>query len=78
MSTKTVFDELVTSCSADLFRARGIEVRSTTGVEASVEYAATIGFSTDGMRGMIGLGMGPEPLKRLVAEDRQAGPNFNA
>jgi len=78
MSTRTVFDELVTSCATDLFRARGIEVRSTTGLETSVEYAGTIGFSTDGLRGMIGLGMGPETLQRLVAEDRQAGPRYNA
>jgi hypothetical protein len=77
MSTRTVFDELVTSCATELFRGRGIDVRSTTGLEASVEYAGTIGFSTDGMRGMIGLGMGPETLERLVAADREAGPGSN-
>jgi hypothetical protein len=78
MSTRDVFDELVTASATDLFRARGIDVRPASRSEASVEYAATIGFSTDGMRGMIGLGMSPETLHSLVARDGHAGPAFNA
>ena len=77
MSTKPVFDELVVSSASELFAARGIEVRSTEGSLASIEYAATLGFSSDLMRGVIGIGMSPDTMQRLMSEDRHAGPGYN-
>jgi hypothetical protein len=77
MSNKTVFDDLVVSCASELFAARGIEVRSADGSVASIEYAGTLGFSSDLMRGMIGMGMSPDTMQRLMSADRHAGPSCN-
>jgi hypothetical protein len=78
MSNKTVFDQLVTSAASDLFAARGIDVKVVRGSDVSIEYAATIGFAADGMRGMIGLGMSPDTLQRMTAQDQPNGTTYNS
>src|SRR5688572_11128468 len=78
MSAKDVFDQLVASSITELFAARGIQVRSTTQSGASIEYAATLGFSSDRMRGMIGLGMSPDTMRAMMAREHNAGPPGNA
>jgi hypothetical protein len=77
MNTKTVFDQLVVASTTELFQRRGIEVELGTAAAASVEYAGTMGFAADSMRGMIGLGMSPSTLQDLVVNDCQAGPGVN-
>jgi hypothetical protein len=77
MSNKTVFDQLATSAASELFAARGIDVRVVTGADVSIEYAATIGFAADGVRGMIGLGMSPDTLQRMTAQDQPNGTTYN-
>jgi hypothetical protein len=77
MSNKSVFDQLVTSAASELFAARGIDVRVVPGADVSIEYAATIGFASDGMRGMIGLGMSPDTLQLMTGRDQPAGATYN-
>jgi len=77
MSNKTVFDQLVTSAASELFAARGIGVRPAAGADVSIEYAATIGFASDGMRGVIGLGMSPGTLQRMTTQDQPKGTTYN-
>jgi hypothetical protein len=76
MSNKTVFDQLVTSATSELFAARGIDVRIVPGTDVSIEYAATIGFASDGMRGVIGLGMSPGTLQLMTAREQPAGTTY--
>jgi len=78
MSNKSVFDQLVTSAASELFAARGIDVRVVPGADVSIEYAATIGFASHGMRGMIGLGMSPGTLQRMTSRDQPVGTTYNA
>jgi hypothetical protein len=78
MSSKTVFDQLVTSAASELFAARGIDVRIVAGSDVRIEYAATIGFAADGMRGMIGLGMSPDTLQRMSSQDQAPGTTCNS
>jgi hypothetical protein len=69
MDNKGVFDELMKACTCELFLARGVELRVVEHANDDMEYAATIGFSSDTMRGMLGLGMSPDTLERLVARE---------
>jgi CheY-specific phosphatase CheX len=78
MSAKDVFDQIVIASATELFAARGIPVRPAGKMAASIEYAATLGFSSNQMRGMIGLGMSPETMQRVMSQDQQAGPTGNA
>jgi hypothetical protein len=78
MSAKEVFDQAVTASITELFEARGIRIRSTHETTASIEYAATLGFSSDRVRGMIGLGMSPDTMHALMAKDDDALPAGNA
>lgn len=69
MDNKAVFDELIRACASELFQARGVTIRASERTADDVEYAATIGFSSNMMRGMLGLGMNPETLERLVTKE---------
>lgn len=69
MNNKAVFDELVAACASELFEARGIAIRTTSRLDDTMEYAATIGFSSDTLRGMLGLGMNPSTLEQLIARE---------
>src|SRR5688572_5211299 len=70
MGQKQILDGLVTASASELFQSRGIELRTTEMLEPAIEYAAVIGFATDEMRGMLGLGMSPDTLNKLTLEDR--------
>lgn len=72
MNNKAVFDELVNACTSELFQARGVRVRATERLDDGMEYAATIGFSSDTVRGMLGLGMSPVTLERLIKAENLA------
>lgn len=76
--SKAIFDELVIQCTTELFYARGVEVRPGGDLNGSIEYAATIGFSADNVRGMLGLGMEPSTLQGLVVKCDGAGADVNA
>jgi CheY-specific phosphatase CheX len=69
MNNKAVFDELVTAATSELFQARGVAIRASDRLDHAMEYAATIGFASDQIRGMLGLGMDPDTLERLVAKE---------
>jgi hypothetical protein len=69
MNNKAVFDELVAACASELFQAHGVELRATSRLDDTMEYAATIGFSSDMLRGMLGLGMNPATLEQLIARE---------
>jgi hypothetical protein len=69
MNNKAVFDELVTACASELFEGRGVPIRPTSRMDEAIEYAATIGFSSDTVRGMLGLGMNPATLENLTAKE---------
>ncbi|HMJ15093.1 MAG TPA: chemotaxis protein CheX [Polyangiaceae bacterium] len=68
MSNKPIFDELLVTCATELFRARGFELRRTSDLDTPIEYAAIIGFASDEVRGMLGLGMYPSTLERLASK----------
>lgn len=68
MSNKGIFDELLVTCTTDLFGARGIELSRTSDLDTPIEYAAIIGFASDEVRGMLGLGMYPSTLERLASK----------
>jgi hypothetical protein len=72
MSNKSVFDELVTACANDLFRGRGIELTLANELKP-IEYAVTIGFTADQVRGVIGLATGPATLSALIEADQEVG-----
>jgi len=77
--SKAIFDQLVIQCTTELFSARGIEVRTGGDLVGPIEYAATLGFSADKMRGMLGLGMEQVTLQSLVGKDTDASdPGGNA
>lgn len=69
MSNKDIFDELVAACATELFQARGVTLQPTKRFDGAIEYAATIGFSADRVRGMLGLGMSPVTLEALVRNE---------
>ena len=69
MDNKVVFDQLVAACTSELFQARGFSIRAANRPDDSMEYAATIGFSSDTIRGMLGLGMNPATLEQLLAKE---------
>jgi hypothetical protein len=69
MNNRGVFDELVQACTSELFEARGVAIRATDRLDETMEYAATIGFSSDALRGMLGLGMSPATLEHLIAKE---------
>src|SRR5688572_29747735 len=71
MSNRQVFDELSSAATRELFGARGIELRSCEALDSPIEYAATIGFSADEVRGMLGLGMDAATLSQLTVLDRE-------
>ena len=75
--SKAIFDELVLESTTELFLARGLSIRPGHGVNGPIEYAATLGFSADKVRGMIGLGMDPGTLQGVVQRDPDAGPEPN-
>jgi len=76
MNGRKAFDDLVLASATELFCSRGVEVRPAPqeSAEGSVEYAATVGFASDRLRGMVGIGMAPKTLQRLVAADEATGP----
>lgn len=77
--SKAIFDQLVIQCTTELFGARGIEVRGIGDLVGPIEYAATLGFSADKVRGMLGLGMERVTLQFLVSKDTAASePDGNA
>jgi hypothetical protein len=76
--SKAIFDELVIRCTTELFQARGIALRKGGELDGAIEYAATLGFAGDKVRGMLGLGMDPLTLRQLVAKDIDAGADHNA
>jgi hypothetical protein len=65
MSNKGVFDDLVTLCTTELFRASGISMEARA-ASPTIEYAAIIGFAADELRGMVGLGMTAQTLSELA------------
>jgi hypothetical protein len=71
MSNRLVFDELITASATELFGSRGIPLQAYGDRDASIEYAATIGFSAHELSGMLGLGMSPATLERLTALDQE-------
>jgi hypothetical protein len=75
--SKAIFDELVLESATELFLSRGLSIRPGRGVNGPIEYAATLGFSADKVRGMIGLGMDPDTLQGVVQRDPDAGPDPN-
>lgn len=64
MSNKGVFDDLVTRCTTDLFLSSGITISSHPATPG-IDYAAIIGFASDHLRGMVGLGMSGTTLEQL-------------
>jgi hypothetical protein len=68
MSNRAIFDELLVACTTDLFQARDIELSRTSDLDTPIEYAAIIGFASDEVRGMLGLGMYPSTLERLASK----------
>jgi hypothetical protein len=70
MSNKPVFDELVQASTIELFQARGVSLSATPNLDGAIEYAATIGFSADRVRGMLGLGMSPATLGTLIQREQ--------
>ena len=68
MSNKGVFDEIVISCTGDLFASRGIELEVASELKP-IEYAVTIGFTADHLRGVMGLATSPSSLAALIAAD---------
>jgi hypothetical protein len=78
MSNKNVFDQLLAESSRELFRARGIDLQAAAQCDTTIEYAAVIGFASDKLRGMVGIGVDPSTLTQLASEDRNAGPQTNA
>jgi hypothetical protein len=66
MSNKQVFDELIVQCVTELFRARNIELEPGPEQTSPIEYAAIIGFASDEVRGMLGLGMQESSLQKFA------------
>jgi hypothetical protein len=75
MSSKEIFDELVVHCTIELFQSRNIELRRGPEVDTPIEYAAIIGFTSDEVRGMIGLGMYPTTLQYLASKNPGVAAN---
>ena len=76
MSNNTIFDALVVQCTTELFQARDIELHRGVELDTPIEYAAIIGFASDDVRGMLGLGMYPSTLEHLAR--KQGALNLNA
>jgi hypothetical protein len=52
MNNKAVFDDLVCRSARELFQGRGVALLPSQRKDDGLEYAATIGFSSDNVRGM--------------------------
>jgi hypothetical protein len=75
MNNKAVFDELVVQCTTELFQGRSVELSRGPDLDTAIEFAGVIGFASDEVRGMLGLGMSDVTLAHLAAKDAGAAVN---
>lgn len=68
MDPVLVMEEVVTACTRAFFEEYGLVITRADCAVDSYEYFAVIGFSADGLRGSLGVGVAPRLLDHMLKE----------